>query len=378
MFKLILAALRAWFDGFTAVGKFWLLLALAALVVDAAIAYQFGVTMTTLHGLGFALVAIFFALVPDASYTEYEKGRGKSAFALGILCIPLGAVAFYSHLGYGAGVRLTDIQQTGVHNAKFSDKVDNTKKLDDKIAFLEKRRDTLDAEMAALVNTKVGEWAITVRPSSAAELDGAISAKTLERDQEAARGGCKSRCLAREQELAHLTALRAKAAEIEANEKQHAAAVEGLAKARQQVAETDYESSSVVNQTSVAAQLFLAWTGADPEKAISPDSVTTSFTNIFIAGGGSLAFMLMAPVGFFVAGRNRVKRAEDDPEPEAPRAAFKARPAPRSEVAEALARTSVPSVPVSKTEHYHLHGMDDALLARVKRLALEQQGRFAT
>lgn len=315
MFKLIKTALAAWYGGFTTTGKFWLTLGIVSLIVDAAIAYQFGVTMTTLHGLGFALVAIFFALVPDASYTECENKRWGSGIALGLLCIPLGAVAFYSHLGYGAGVRVTDIQQTSVQNAKFEGRVDDTKKLEGQISNFEKRRDALDAEMATLVNVKVGEWAVTTRPSSAAELDGAIDAKKLERDQEAKRGGCGNNCLKRNQELAHLTALRAKAAEIETNEKQHAAAVEGLSKARQTVADTDYASSSVVNQTNVAAQIFLAFTGADPDKAINPDSTTASFTNIFIAGGGSLAFMLMAPIGFFVAGRNRKPEVAYEPDP---------------------------------------------------------------
>jgi hypothetical protein len=309
------ALIRNWFNQYTAHGKFWLALGLFALGVDAAISYQFGISMTTLHGLGFALVAVFFALVPDASYTEYEHGRIGPALGLSALCIPLGMVAFYSHLGYGAGVRVGDIQQTSVQNAKFEDKVDNTKKLNEDIEFFKKRRDALDQEMAALVSTKVGAWSVAVRPSSAAELDGAVAAKTMERDQEASRGGCKSQCLNREKELAHLTALRAKAKEIEDNEAQHAAAVVGLTNARQQVAETSYTSSRVVNQTNVAAQLFLAMSGAGADKSIDPDKVTTSFTNIFIAGGGSLAFMIMAPVGFFLAGRYRLKEAMDVDEP---------------------------------------------------------------
>jgi hypothetical protein len=306
LFKFLATAVRGYYDTFSPLGKFWLTLGIAALIVDAAISFKYGISQSTLHGLGFALVAIFFALVPDQAYTEIEKRRYASGITLGLLCVPIGVIAYYSHLGYGASLRVGSIQQTGVSNAKFEDKVDNTKKLNDKIAFLEQRRANLDAEMNALVGTKVGGWAVTVRPSSAAELQGAIDAKTLERDQEAKRGGCKGRCLARQQELGHLQALQAKAKEIETNESQHVATLNALASARTEVAATEYTSDSVTNQTNVAAQIYLAFTGEDPAKAIKPDTVVASFVNLFIAGGGALAFMLMAPIGFFIAGRNRL------------------------------------------------------------------------
>ena len=308
----IAAAARGYYDTFSPLGKFWLILGTAALIVDAAISFQYGISQTTLHGLGFALVAIFFALVPDQAYAEIEQKRFASGITLAILCVPLGVIAFYSHLGYGASVRVGSIQQTGVSNAKFEDKVDNTKKLNEKIAFFEARRQALDAEMNALVSTKVGDWSVTVRPSSAEELEGPIQAAQLAYDQEKVRGknkkgdNCKTECLKRLNELGHLKALQAKAKEIATNEAQHTATLEGLAKARSEVAATSYTSDSVTNQTNVAAQIWLAFTGAKPEEAIKPDTVVASFVNLFIAGGGSLAFMLMAPIGFFIAGRNRL------------------------------------------------------------------------
>ena len=322
LFKFLMSALASWYAGYTNIGKFWLTLGLAALAVDAAISYQYGISQTTLHGLGFALVAIFFAFVPDQAKHLHELGKTKDAYAMSVAAAFLGVVALYSHLGYGAGVRLGDIQQTGFHNANLEGKQDNAVKLNEKIAFLEKRQQALDAELTRLVETRVGGWAVSVRPSSSEELDGAISAKELEAANEAKRRGCKAKCEARTNELAHLKALRAKAKEIEDNNRQHAAALEGLASARNEVAQDEYVSSSVVNQTSVAASLYKVFTGASPADAINPDNTTVKFANLIIAGGGALAFMIMAPVGIFIAGRHRRRREDVEAEEEIRRLAF--------------------------------------------------------
>lgn len=293
MLKSIKAPLKAWYAGYTSIGKFWLTLGIAALIVDAAISYQYGITQTTLHGLGFALVAIFFALVPDAAYSEIESKRIGSGIALTALCVPLGMVAFYSHLGYGAGVRVGDIQQTGVQNTKFEDQ---------RIA-LESDRANLDMWRKQLEELKSqNAWAASVTADGLrANLESAQKAIDLE----ARRGGCKSKCLALMEKKASLEDRIATSERVDDLTKRIEATQRIIDKKTSEVASIDFKSSSVVNQTDVAAQLFLAFTGAAPDEAIKPNTVVRSFTNIVIAGGGSLAFMIMAPVGFFVAGRNR-------------------------------------------------------------------------
>lgn len=306
MFKLFKKGMAYWYAQYNAVGKVWLTLAIVALSVDAAISYQYGVTQTTWHGIGFALVAVFFSLVPDQAYSEFEAGRKGSGTSLACAAAILGMVALYSHLGYGAGVRVGDIQQTAAQNAKYTGKQETTKDLDAKSKTLVARRDALDREMAALVSMKVGTWSVAVLPTSAAELDGQIEAKQLEAANEAKRNGCKSKCEARTNELAHLRALRAKAEQIEKNEADYADTVQALTNARDAAGNVEFKSSSVANQTSVAAQLYKAFfTKTSAEEAINPSPVEMTFANLFITGGGSLAFMIMAPLGFFIAGRNR-------------------------------------------------------------------------
>lgn len=286
-------AVRNIFAAYTGPGRFWLSLGIVALIVDAAISYQYGVSLTTLHGLGFALVAIFFALLPDAAYSEIEAKRIASGAVMAALCVPLGMVAFYSHLGYGAGVRLGDMQQTGVQNVRYDD-------AREKVADNKRNVSMWTEQLAEL--TKQAPWAATVNPDGLkAQLVSADKAIELE----GKRGGCKSKCLALMKEKAALEE-RIATAERATNLQQQIAATQRLIDSyREAAAKTDFKSSAVVNQNNVAAQLWLAMTGADADKAINPDQVTASFTSIFIAGGGSLAFMIMAPVGFFLAGRNR-------------------------------------------------------------------------
>lgn len=290
--------LAAWYAGYSPIGKFWLTLGLAALIVDASISYQYGVSQTTLHGLGFALVAVFFALLPDAAYSEFEHRRIGSGVAMGLLCVPLGLVAFYSHLGYGAGVRIGDIQQTGVQNTKF----------DDARVSLESDRTNLDLWRKQLAELKEQNgWAASVTADGLrAQLASADKAIELE----GKRGGCKSKCLSLMEKKAELEGKIATTEQVADLSKRIEATQRIIDKKTADASKVEYKSSSVVNQTNVAAQVWKAFTGAKPEDAIKPDTVTTVFANLFIATGGSLAFMIMAPVGFFLAGRFR--RREDE------------------------------------------------------------------
>lgn len=286
--------IRNIFAAYTGPGRFWLSLGIVALIVDASISYQYGISLTTLHGLGFALVAIFFALLPDAAYSEIESKRIASGVVMAALCVPLGIVAFYSHLGYGAGVRVGDMQQTGVQNVRYDD-------AREKVADNKRNVSIWTDQLAEL--TKQAPWAATVNPDG---LKAQLASADKSIELEGKRGGCKSRCLALMKAKAGLQE-RIATAERATDLQTRIAATQRLIDGyREAAAKTDFRSSPVVNQNNVAAQLFLAVTGAGADKAIKPDEVTSSFTSIFIAGGGSLAFMLMAPVGFFLAGRNRI------------------------------------------------------------------------
>jgi hypothetical protein len=312
MFKMIRAIFRGipvflenqW-NQYNTTGQFLWVLALVAMFVDAGICYQYGISLSLLHAAGFALVAIAFAVLPDIASLELEKGNKLASGILAAACVPLCAVAYQSHIGYSAGIRVGEMQQATKQNVDLKGKQDDGEKLKEKIEFLESRRESLDSEMDKLVNIKVNDWSVAVRPSSAAELDGAIESKKLEAANESKRKGCKSKCEARNNELAHLIALRAKAAEIKKNEEMHAATLAGLANARNVAGGMHYASSTAVNQSDVFAKLANFVTGGVNDDALHVTGSQRELTNTALMGSSSLAFLILAPLLNFAAGRNR-------------------------------------------------------------------------
>jgi hypothetical protein len=82
-----------------------LFFALIATAVDAGISYQYGVSMTGLHGWGFALLAIGMAIFPELAIRAMKDGNKAGAATIAAGLVILTPVAYQSHIGYGAGVR---------------------------------------------------------------------------------------------------------------------------------------------------------------------------------------------------------------------------------------------------------------------------------
>lgn len=299
---------RSYWAGFTPRGQFWLTLAAVMLVIDAAMAASFGATMSTLHAAGFAGVAVVFAFLPDAAIEDWQAGRWLSSLGMWVIAACLGAVAFYTHLGYGASLRVADIQQSGVSNVVHADTrkaVDNgeaqLKLLRDRLAQRTRERDDMIA---------AAPWAAQVTPEA---LQGELATTDERIRQERARGGCGPVCAKLMADRAGIEArigaikqAHAVGEEIASLTAQVDYAQKGLEQAMARAKDTKFVSSSIANQTSVAAQIFLASTGASMAQAVDPDRTTTSFVNILIAIGGAIAMIVLAPVCVLNAGRHRL------------------------------------------------------------------------
>lgn len=289
---------RQQWNSFNPVGQFWLIIGLGALAVDAAISFKYGWTQTSIHAAGFALLAVFFAFLPDQAALMWERRKFFASLTMWAVTGCIGTMAFWSHLGYGAGVRVGDIQQTGVQNSIH--KAVN--------ANADSERANLDAwkkQLATLMEANA--WAATVKADGLrAQLDSHDEAIR----QEEKRGGCGPKCLGLKQAKGKLEE-RIATVEQASDLTKRIEATQRILDAKLAKAEkVEFKSSSVVNQVSTAGQLYLAFSGAKPEDTLEPDRVTVSYANLIITAGGSLAFMLMAPIGFFIAGRNR--RSSDD------------------------------------------------------------------
>lgn len=278
-------------------GRIWLTMGVIALVVDAALCYQYGVTQTTWHGIGFAVVALFFSQLPDGAYEEYQKGNKGAGLVLGLLCIPLGAVAYQSHIGYGAGVRLGDIKKAMIQDARYDGAQDTAKENASNLALWKK-------QLADLKDANA--WTATV---TADALRAKLPGLDLAIANEAKRGGCGRICEAKTKERDAIQSQLAIAEQTSDLSKRIEATQRIVDKARDKAAVTEAGMSSVAMQTDANTQLFgivrAAWTGEPLETALKTTEQSAKLANLLITAAGSLAFMLMAPIGFFMAGRNR-------------------------------------------------------------------------
>lgn len=301
---------KSYWDSFTPIGQFWLALGAVALFVDAAIAFKYGLTQTVLHAAGFGLCAVFFAFLPDQAALMWEQRKRFASLAVWAICIPLGAMAYWSHLGYGAGVRVGDIQQTTAHNNMH-------KAVNKGVESEEKNIETWRGQLVTKEKDRdamktANPWAAKTSPDALkAEIANMEGDMIFKRSKECAnvtlpdsRKFCDALAKLKGQ-LGEFGRMNKIADEIEKLNGQIEATQRVIDKKVADASAVKFQSSSVVNQTSVAGQLYLAYMGASPEETLDPDRVTISYANIIITAGGSLAFMLMAPLGFYVAGRNR-------------------------------------------------------------------------
>jgi len=289
---------KSYWDSFTPVGQFWLALGIGALIVDAAISFKYGWTQTGIHAAGFAMLAIFFAFLPDQAALMWERKKYFASLSMWAVTVCIGVMAYWSHVGYGAGVRVGDIQQTGVQNTIHKAVNQN---LDSERANL----DSWKKQLATLMEQNA--WAATVKADG---LRAQLATHDEAIRQEGKRGGCGPKCLSLKREKDKLEERIATIEQASDLTKRIEATQRILDTKLAKAEKTEFKSSSVVNQVSTAGQLYLAFSGAKPEDTLEPDRVTVSYANLIITAGGSLAFMLMAPIGFFIAGRNRKSDAD--------------------------------------------------------------------
>jgi len=275
---------------YTTMGQLLFVLAIAAIAVDAGIAYEFGSTLSYLHAAGFALVAIAFCLLPDIAQMEWRKNNRVVAGWMGAACVPLGFVAFLTHVGYGASIRVGDMQQASVHNAKF----------EDARSALESDRANLTMWREQLAKlTADNAWAATVKAE--ALRDQLANAEEYIK-KEAARGGCKSKCEARMRErdaLVNRIGIAEKATDLTSRIE---ATQRIIDKKTADVDGRNFVSSAATNHNDTLYKAISLVTGTWVTDVTMSEREAT---NTGIMGLSSIAFLLLAPMFYFAAGLNR-------------------------------------------------------------------------
>lgn len=289
--------LREMFGELSAWGRFWLYLGISTLVCAAAMSFAFGYEISLKHALFLMCLTAIAAFLPEAAYSQWEEGRRIVAVILALIAVPTLAIEFYTHAGYTAGLRGSNIETAKVQNTKFDTRQDAVKEGKTNLAMWEQRLKDLEAQNG---------WVTTV---TAEALRARLASANLAIEQEAARGGCKSRCLARTQERDDLQSKIALAEEKAQLTKQIEATRKVLASARDVAATTEHKSSAVNHQNQFLARtVSLVSNGSlDPTEIMTEGAQQTVNLGMALAGTGLPALAL------FIAGLYRRREARFEP-----------------------------------------------------------------
>lgn len=286
VFKEMFGELSAW-------GKFWLYLGLATLACAAAMSFAFGLEISWKHALFLTCLTAVAAFLPGAVYTQWEQGRTIVAVILAIIAVPTQTIEFYTHAGYTAGLRGSNIETAMVQNAKWTGSQEAV--VDDKTNLAMWR-----AQLAKLKEQHA--WAGTVKAEGLrAQLEAATKAVELE----AARGGCKTRCLAEMKKKADIEERISIAEEASNLESRIEATQRILDKKRDTAATTEHKSSAVDLQNRFLAKV-VAFVGAG---SLKPTELMTEGAEQTVNLAMALAGTGLPALALFIAGLYR--RQED-------------------------------------------------------------------
>ena len=279
------SAIKHQYEELNPFGRFFFILGIFSLGVAAAMTFKFGWSMSVLHALGLGVLSVVASFLPEAAYRMKEDGHKGLAIGLALICTPLLAVEYFSHLGYTQGQRVENVQQTGVHNTKF----------EDTRASLEADRESVTIWKKQLADlTAQAPWAPTIKAEA---LRGELEAMTKAVELEGQRGGCKRKCQAL---MAQKGEVEKKIGTVEQAEdltKRIEATQRIIDGKTLKAAEATFESSPVVNQTAFVAKM-VAWD-------LAPGEGIKEGSQIGISAALALANVLLTPLCFLIAGRSR-------------------------------------------------------------------------
>lgn len=295
-----------------ATGRMWAKIGLTVLFFAAWMSFDFGYSVSLKHGAFLALLSVVTAFGPEVAYKMWTGGRKPTGAILAIICVPLFAIEFYTHAGYTAGLRGHNISETKVQNVKYDGAQERVSEDKTNLKMWQERLAKLEADNA---------WSATV---TADALRARLASANLAIEQEAARGGCKTKCLARTQERDDLASKIAIAEEKSNLTKQIEATKRILDKARDKADTTEFKSSPVVHQNEFLANV-VALVG---QGSLQPTSFISASTQQSVNLAMAIVGTGLPGLSIFIAGLFRRKggAVEDEAAPASP--VWQVKPAP--------------------------------------------------
>lgn len=261
------------------------------LVFSCSMTYAFGSTMSTKHAVMLCLFTVFAAIAFPAKRFIEDQGALNIAKWVGRAGCLFLALEFYSHVGYTVGMRNKASVEASVQTVAY----DNTQKA------LKSEETNLEFWRSQLKElTEQNAWTATV---TAEGLRAQMAVADKKITDEGKRGGCKSKCLKLMEEKAGLEERIATAEKVDDLTKRIEATQRVLDGKTEKAVTTERGFSAAAAQTDWMSKVYLLATGTEAEKALSPDDVTLTVTDIviglFIALGATALPTSALYVAFF-------------------------------------------------------------------------------
>lgn len=274
---------------FATLQRIFLGIGFAGLAVSVLMVFKFGYSMSVLHAVALALTSIACAFIfPAAEYLKrhgFQWGaRWIQVLGVGFFCLEL-----FAHVGYTIGQRTHSTDEAVVQTVAYEARQEQ----------LRSNRANLEMWRKQLADLKAANaWAATVSADGLrAQLDAADEAIR----QEERRGGCGPRCLALKQQKGALENRIAVAEQVQDLSKRIAATQQLVDRYTEVAVETKTGFSPVKAQTDFVSQLYLLATTSEAEKALKPDSVTLTVSQILIGFMLALGMTVLSPAAFYIA-----------------------------------------------------------------------------
>lgn len=280
------------FSAFDVFGRLWLALGLGSLAAAAAMSFDFGWGVSTKHAVFLAILTVVAAFGPMAAEVLWRRGRKGPAIACAVICVPLLGIEYYSHAGYTAGLRGSNIETAHVQNTRFNGAQDAVS--DDKANVALWRK-----QLAALM--EANSWAGTVKADGLrAQIEDLRKAEA----SESQLGGCKQKCRAIQNQITEAQG-RIAVAEQSSDLTKRIEATQRILDGKREVAgKTEHKSSAVDHQNKFLKQSVALFVNGSTEASELQGSAVEQAVNhaMALAGTGVPAFALFM-AGLFLIGR---------------------------------------------------------------------------
>lgn len=289
--------LKEMFGEMTAWGRFWLYLGLITLAVAAAMSFDFGWSISGKHAIFLMCLSAIAAFGPEAAYSQWVEGRKAISIILAAICLPLLGIEFYTHAGYTAGLRGTNIETATVQNTKYAGAQEAVTEDKTNLELWKK-------QLASLLEQDA--WTATVKADG---LRGELATikDRIEAEKKGQRGrkaGCGKECEALQNQASDIEKRIAKVEQREDLAKRIEATQRILDGKRDTAAKTEFKSSAVSHQNEFLSKtLALFKDGSLKPTEIMNESAQQS-VNLAMAFAGTG----LPALALFIAGLYRVRQ----------------------------------------------------------------------